>query len=57
MERSAFGEASEALYLTSGYVYETAEEAAAVFKEDVEDLKEDLDQALSAWLSPQQSPD
>lgn len=36
MERSAFGETAEALYLTSGFVYETAEEAAAVFKGDQE---------------------
>jgi O-succinylhomoserine sulfhydrylase len=32
--RSAFDETSEALYLTSGYVYETAEEAEAAFKTD-----------------------
>ena len=31
--RSAFGETSEALYLTSGYVYESAEQAAARFAE------------------------
>ncbi|WP_052665209.1 O-succinylhomoserine sulfhydrylase [Nitriliruptor alkaliphilus] len=30
-ERSAFGETSEALFATSGYVYETAAEAAAAF--------------------------
>jgi len=29
--RSPFGETSEALYLTSGYVYDSAEQAAAVF--------------------------
>jgi O-succinylhomoserine sulfhydrylase len=34
--RSAYGETAEALYLTSGYVYETAEEAAAVFKGDLD---------------------
>ncbi len=34
LERSAFGETAEALYLTSGYVYETAEDAAAIFKGD-----------------------
>lgn len=34
LERSAFDETSEALYLTSGYVYETAEEAEAAFKGD-----------------------
>lgn len=31
-ERSQFGETSEALFLTSGYVYRSAEEAAARFK-------------------------
>ena len=36
LERSVFGETAEALYLTSAYVYETAEEAAAVFKGDLE---------------------
>jgi O-succinylhomoserine sulfhydrylase len=36
LERSNFGEMAEALYLTSGYVYETAEEAAAVFKGDLD---------------------
>ena len=35
-ERSPFMETSEALYLTSGYVYETAEEAEAAFKGDVD---------------------
>ena len=30
--RSNFGETSEALYLTSGFVYARAEEAAARFK-------------------------
>ncbi len=32
--RSQFGETSEALYLTQGYVYETAEAAEARFKGD-----------------------
>lgn len=32
LERSQFNETSEALYLTSGYVYETAEEAEAAFE-------------------------
>ena len=36
LERSSFGETAEALYLTSGYVYETAEEAAATFKGDID---------------------
>jgi O-succinylhomoserine sulfhydrylase len=31
-DRSRFGETSEALYLTSGFVYETAEDAEARFK-------------------------
>ena len=31
-ERSAFGEPSEGLFLTSGYVYESAEEAEQAFK-------------------------
>ena len=34
LARSAFDETSEALYLTSGYVYGTAEEAEAAFKGD-----------------------
>ena len=32
MERSEFGETAEALYLTSGYVYQSAEQAEARFK-------------------------
>ncbi len=32
--RSQFGETSEAIFLTSGYVYESAEEAEARFKGD-----------------------
>ncbi len=32
--RSPFGETAEALYLTSGYVYDSAEQAEARFKED-----------------------
>ena len=32
--RSNFGETSEALYLTSGYVYDAAEQAEARFKGD-----------------------
>ena len=35
-ERSEFGETSEALFLTSGYVYESAEEAEARFKGEAE---------------------
>ena len=33
-ERSGFGETAEALYLTSGYVYDSAEQAEARFKGD-----------------------
>jgi O-succinylhomoserine sulfhydrylase len=33
-ERSPFGETAEALYLTSGYVYDSAEQAEARFKEE-----------------------
>ncbi|MGZ5385424.1 MAG: PLP-dependent transferase, partial [Acidimicrobiia bacterium] len=36
LERSPFGETAEALYLTSGYVYETAEAAAATFRGDLD---------------------
>ena len=36
LARSGFEETSEALYLTSGYVYDTAEDAEAAFKGDVE---------------------
>lgn len=36
LERSPFGETAEALYLTSGYVYETAEDAAATFRGDLD---------------------
>ena len=35
LARSAFDETAEALYLTSGYVYESAEEAAAAFAGDI----------------------
>lgn len=35
-ERSQFMETSEALYLTSGYVYKTAEEAEQSFKNEIE---------------------
>jgi O-succinylhomoserine sulfhydrylase len=35
-QRSDFGETSEALFLTSGYVYESAAEAAAAFAGDTE---------------------
>ena len=31
LDRSGFGETAEALYLTSGYVYESAEQAADRF--------------------------
>ena len=36
LSRSGFEETSEALYLTSGFVYDTAEDAEAAFKGDVE---------------------
>ena len=36
VERSAFSETSEGLFLTSGYVYETAEEAEKAFKDEIE---------------------
>ncbi|HUG84406.1 MAG TPA: O-succinylhomoserine sulfhydrylase [Euzebya sp.] len=36
LQRSGFDETSEALYLTSGYVYATAEEAAAAFKGEID---------------------
>ena len=36
INRSHFGENSEALYLTSGYVYESPEEAESRFKEEIE---------------------
>ena len=32
IERSQYGETAEALYLTSGFVYESAEQAEARFK-------------------------
>ena len=32
--RSPFGETAEALYLTSGYVYDSAEQAEARFNEE-----------------------
>ncbi len=35
-ERSGFDETCEALYLTSGYVYDKAEEARAAFKEEID---------------------
>ena len=36
LARSAFDETSEAIYMTSGYVYDTAEQAAAAFKGDLD---------------------
>lgn len=36
LSRSGFDETSEALYLTSGFVYATAEEAEAAFKEEID---------------------
>jgi O-succinylhomoserine sulfhydrylase len=36
LSRSGFAETSEALYLTSGFVYETAEDAEAAFKGEVD---------------------
>ncbi|AKU16623.1 O-succinylhomoserine sulfhydrylase [Luteipulveratus mongoliensis] len=36
LARSGFEETAEALYLTSGFVYETAEDAEAAFKEEVD---------------------
>ena len=36
LERSSYQETSEALYLNSGYVYDTAEEAAAAFEGDLD---------------------
>ncbi len=35
IQRSAFDENSEGLFLTSGYIYETAEEQEATFKEEI----------------------
>jgi O-succinylhomoserine sulfhydrylase len=34
LTRSAFDETSEAIYMTSGYVYDSAEEAEAAFKDN-----------------------
>ncbi len=36
LARSAFDETSEAIFMTSGYVYESAEEAEAAFKQDIQ---------------------
>lgn len=36
VERSHFGETAEALYLTSGFVYDSAEQAEATFKNEIE---------------------
>ena len=36
LARSTFDETSEALFLTSGYVYSTAEEAEAAFKDEID---------------------
>jgi O-succinylhomoserine sulfhydrylase len=36
LARSNFDETSEALYLTSGFVYESAEQAEAAFKDEVD---------------------
>ena len=60
LERSSFQETSEALYLNSGYVYDTAEEAAAAFdvefdrerecdrERDLGDLDPDIDNGDAA---------
>ena len=37
--RSQFGETSEAIFLNSGYVYDSAEQAEARFKGDEEGLR------------------
>ena len=36
--RSAYQETSEALYMTSGFVYESAEQAAAAFREETDNF-------------------
>ncbi len=36
VERSQFGETAEALYLTSGFVYDSAEQAEATFKNEIQ---------------------
>jgi len=36
IERSPFGETAEALYLTSGFVYDSAEQAEATFKDTIQ---------------------
>ena len=36
LARSGFDETAEALYLTSGFVYATAEDAEAAFKEEID---------------------
>ena len=36
LQRSRFNETSEAIFMNSGYVYESAEEAEAAFKGDVQ---------------------
>ena len=36
LTRSGFDETAEALYLTSGFVYESAEQAEAAFKDEVD---------------------
>ena len=36
LSRSGFDETSEALFLTSGFVYESAEQAEAAFKDEIE---------------------
>ena len=34
LERSQFGETSEGLFMTSGYIYESAEQAERAFKQE-----------------------
>jgi O-succinylhomoserine sulfhydrylase len=46
-ERSGFGETSEAMYLTSGFTYDNAEQAEHGL-EHPSDLLRDLDQALNS---------
>ena len=54
--RSNFGEASEALYLTSGYVYDAAEMAEARFRGEASNWAQELLGKLGVCVSPLSSP-
>ena len=50
LSRTGFDETSEALFLTSGFVYESAEQAEAAFKDEVEQsMASHVDEVEALW--------